>query len=206
MYLIVGAWVMGVLNGVTNLGDAAVLLPLAGLMLFFLLSVRRRREALRWLAAVALCVGSTAMLKIYFFDCPVGVDLSSPSGHASLSTLVYGAAIVVVAAECGGPPRLLVICIGVALIFAIALSRVLLGAHSPDEVVLGVLIGAASLALFAQAYLAALGKNLAAVPLRRFVVAAIVLIVALHGHQLHAEELLYTIGLYLRATGAGGCG
>lgn len=76
---------------VTGFGDSAVTLPLALVILIWLARASGRRAAFAWLAALLLCGGLTAMLKIYFGACAgLESEFHSPSGHARTSTLVYG--------------------------------------------------------------------------------------------------------------------
>jgi membrane-associated phospholipid phosphatase len=117
------------LTGITDLGDLAVLVPLAAAILIWLLRCFSRVAA-RWILALSICVGLTALLKIVFYGCPPAGDMHSPSGHANLSTLVYGALALTVAAAWPGLRRLIVISVGAGLILAIAVSRLLLDAHS----------------------------------------------------------------------------
>src|SRR5579885_1704468 len=114
-------WQLG-LRTVTDLGDAAILIPL------------------------------TAAMKIDFHGCPPAPDLHSPSGHTGLSVLVYGAITLAAAQEQRGPRWVLVIIAGGGLIAAIAASRLLLGVHSLAEIGLGLVIGLVSVALFGRVY------------------------------------------------------
>jgi membrane-associated phospholipid phosphatase len=180
---------------VTNFGDLAVLLPIVGIIPLWLIGVRFPRAALWWAVAAALCIGSTALLKIYFYSCPPFAELRSPSGHTSLSTLVYGGIAVIIAAEGTRWHRLLSYAAGAALIAVIAISRVLLQAHSPLETGFGLVIGSIALAVFARKYL---GHRPAVVSLRPLIVAVALLLITLHGHELRAEELLHAIGIYLQ--------
>jgi hypothetical protein len=75
---------------------------------------------------------------------------------------------------------------------AIAVSRLLLDAHSLAEVGLGLIIGIVSLALFGQKYVEV--PDTKVWPL---LIAAGVLISVLHGSELHAEELLHRITGYV---------
>jgi membrane-associated phospholipid phosphatase len=127
------------------------------------------------------------------YGCPPAGDMHSPSGHTSLSTLVYGALTLVAATASPGLRRLLVIGGGAGLILAIAVSRLLLDAHSTPEVGLGLLVGAVSLALFSRQYLE--GPNKEVWPL---LVTAGVLMSILHGRELHAEQFLHRITGYLQ--------
>ncbi len=128
---------MTVLTVLTDPGDLAVLLPLAGLMLLWLVTLRPRSAAGYWATAVMLCVGLTGLSKIYFFACPPDRDLVSPSGHTSFSMLVYGSIALIVAAEGGFWLRSATLGAGTALIAGIAGSRLILGAHSLAEIALG---------------------------------------------------------------------
>ncbi len=183
------------MQNVTDFGDLAVLLPVAAVVLLWLLAVRSVRGAVWWLAALALCIGGTALLKIYFFACSPVPSLASPSGHSSFSTLVYGALAAIVAPELtAGWRRIIVLAGGIALIATIAVSRLILGVHSLPEIMLGIAVGLVSLGLFAQGYLRARPTGAWLTPL---LVAVAVLWVILHGHELRAEELLHAISRYL---------
>jgi membrane-associated phospholipid phosphatase len=179
------------LVALTDLGDLAVLLPLAAAMLAWLL-LYSARVAPRWLLALGSCVGLTALLKIVFYACPPTDDMHSPSGHTALSTLVYGAIALAAAIAWPGVRRLLVIGCCTGLILAIGVSRLLLDAHSVVEVTLGLLIGTVPLAAFSQKYLQL--PNMKVWPL---LVAATVLVTMLQGHELHAEQFLHRFAAYV---------
>jgi membrane-associated phospholipid phosphatase len=183
----VTAWLVGL----TDFGDLAVLMPLAAAMLIWLL-LYFSGAATRWVLALGICVSLTALLKIVFYGCPPASDMHSPSGHTSLSTLVYGALTLAAATGRPGLRHVLVIGSGAGLILAIAVSRLLLDAHSVPEVLLGLVIGTVSLALFSRRYVE--GANTTVWPL---LVAAGVLVSILHGHELHAEQYLHRITGYL---------
>jgi len=138
---------------ITNLGDAVVVLPVAALILLWLLDLAGQRIAVLWCCALLVAGGGTAFLKIYIDACTVPIaGLDSPSGHTGMSTLVYGGLALMIGAETASWRRLAVSAAGVAMIAVIALSRVLLGAHDVIEVVVGLLIGGTALALFARGY------------------------------------------------------
>jgi membrane-associated phospholipid phosphatase len=181
------AWV----TALTDFGDLAVLIPLSAAILIWLVR-NSSRAAPRWLFALSLCIGLTALSKIAFHACPPADNIHSPSGHTSLSTLVYGALTLVSATAWPGLHRVLVIAGGAGLILAIGVSRLLLDAHSVAEVGLGLVIGAVSLAMFSRQYLQA--PTTKRWPL---LVAAGVLALVLHGHELHAEQFIHRITGYL---------
>jgi len=118
-------------------------------------------------------------------------------GRADGATAVEYAVMLalIIAVEGARRQRLLIYAAGAALILGIALSRVLLHAHSPLETACGLAIGGAALAFFAGGYR---DRRPAAVTPRPLVVALALLLVALHGQELRAEELLQAIGSYLQ--------
>lgn len=185
------AWLIAL----TGFGDTAVLIPLAAVMLLWLLAMRAPRGAVWWGIAVTFCLGMTALLKISFYGCPPIPDLHSPSGHTSLSTLVYGAMTLVTASETGGVRRIMAISVGTGVILAIAASRLLLRVHSTVEVGVGLVIGTAALALFVLGYSRYRQKEMWLFPL---FVAGGVLVSVMHGRELHAEEFLREMAGFLR--------
>ena len=182
----------GWLVAITDFGDSAVLLPLAAAMLLWLL--RAPRAAAWWVAAVGFCIGLTAVLKIFFFRCPPIHNLHSPSGHTSLSILIYGALALVIVVDGGNLRRVVMVGGGAGLIFAIAASRLLLDMHTMPEIALGLVIGVVGLMLFGYGYLRCRPEIVRLSPL---LVSAVVLISTLHGSQLRAEEVLHRITGYL---------
>jgi membrane-associated phospholipid phosphatase len=183
------------LTAVTGLGDTAVLMPLAAILLLWLLLIGSPRGAAWWTIAVVVCVGLTTVLKISFFGCPPISDLRSPSGHTSFSTLVYGAITLITAAESRDFRRVIAISSGASLILAIAASRLLLFVHSAPEVGLGLVIGIAALGLFGHSYLRRQATRAWLTPL---FTAAGALILVLHGGELDGEQVLHQIAGYLR--------
>ena len=178
----------------TDFGDAAVVLPLSAVMLVWLLSANSRRAAVSWVIAVGICIAGTALLKIFLYACPLVSDLVSPSGHTSLSMLVYGSIALVFAAEGNGWQRIAVLAAGAALIIGIAGSRLLLNVHSALEVGIGIVIGTVTLAPFGHRYLR-LGSW--AKPLWPLILPVIAVITTLHGLELRAEPLLHGLSRYL---------
>lgn len=190
------------MNFVTNFGDAMVVLPVAAATLAWLTRVAGLRTAALWCGALLLCGGGTALLKIYFHACAAPLEsLNSPSGHASMSTLVYGSLALIVGTEAAPWQRFATATVGAAAIVGIALSRIELGAHSMAEVALGLVIGGTTLALFARGYLEARPTVRHVWPLLATVA---LLLLVLHGHTAHLEAVWRAIAAYLHNT-AGLC-
>jgi membrane-associated phospholipid phosphatase len=186
------------MNALTDFGDAAVVLPLAAVMLVWLLWLHGRRAAMSWVIAVGLCIIGTVLLKILLYVCSPVPELVSPSGHSSLSVLIYGALALAMAAERRGWQRATVLTAGAGLIVGIAGSRLVLNVHSALEVGIGVLIGSVTLALFASRYLRLRSEEKS---LRPLILPAIAVITLLHGHELRAEGYLHAISRYLHLGG-----
>jgi membrane-associated phospholipid phosphatase len=176
----------------TEFGNIAVLMPLAGVLLLWLLLMHSPRGATRWAISVALCVALTAVLKLSFYRATA--DLPKPSGHTSFSTLVGGAMTLVTATESRGLPRIITISRG-GFILAIAASRLLLHAHSACEVGLGLVIGTAALALFGRRYLRC---RPAKVSLSTLFLIGGALMLVLYGREFDAKHVLRRVAGYLR--------
>lgn len=181
---------------VTDLGDSLVLLPLALLLLLWLACRTGLRAAFLWALALVVCGAGTAALKIYFHACPSPLaSLQSPSGHASLSTLIYGGLVLIVGTEREPMQRLFVTVLGIGLVVGIALSRVLVGAHSATEALVGLMIGAAALAIVAPVCIRA---QLTAGQAACLVAAIALILLALHGRSASFEHVWRFGAAYLQ--------
>jgi membrane-associated phospholipid phosphatase len=183
------------LERLTDFGDTAVLLPLSLVFFIWLLATRRIGTALIWLFVVLACNFVIGALKLYFLSCPVGNILRSPSGHTGLGILVYGSITLVLAKAARRRwLRAIVIALGAGLAAAIAISRLMLANLSPIEIVIGAVIGAIALAVFAALY-----RPGASRPGQVLVLAAVALLVAVifHGQQVKAEGFLRSLGMQL---------
>jgi membrane-associated phospholipid phosphatase len=178
------------MGALTDFGDAAVVLPLSVIILGWLLTHSSSRVAGSWVLAAGLCAVLTTLLKVYLYACSLAPGLVSPSGHSSLSVLVYGAIVVVIAAEQRAGLRAALVVAGAIWIAAIAGSRIWLNAHSLPEVAIGVVIGSAALALFAARYLRFRDEGRR---LRPLILCIIVITATLHGQEIRVEALLQAI-------------
>ena len=149
-----GDWVMVVL---TELGDAAVTIPVAIVVLVWLLWRRAWRDALYWLTALGSGALAVTIIKAALkAPRPValysGTDAYSfPSGHATLSTVIYGFLAVLVADTFSPRWRWTPYATAALLIIGIAFSRLYLGAHWLADVTAGVSLGTVWVALLAIA-------------------------------------------------------
>ena len=179
-----------VITLITGLGDAALLLPAAALVLLYLLRTRSWRTATGWVAVLALCAGLTVAAKMLFHACGgqfPALDIRSPSGHTSLSTTFYGCGALMLSASQTWGRRLAVFLAGFALIVAVAASRVALHAHTIEEAAAGLAIGLLCVGVFVTHYL----PRAAYFPYWPIPVTAIVALALLtHGQHLSVEGLL----------------
>jgi membrane-associated phospholipid phosphatase len=183
----------------TNFGDTAVLLPLSLVFFLWLLATHRTATAVIWLLIVFACNFVIGALKLYFLSCPAGGILHSPSGHTGFAILVYGSITLVLAAAVRRRwLRGLIIALGTALVVAIAVSRLVLGNHSPLEILIGAGVGGLSLAGFATLYRR--GANRPGLALL-LAVTAVIVAVNFHGEQLRAENFLRHLATQLGLRG-----
>jgi membrane-associated phospholipid phosphatase len=180
---------------VTGLGDSALLLPGSAALLAYLLWRRQTRVALAWLATLALCLGLTALAKVAFLACGghlPALRMDSPSGHASFSAAFYGACAVVAAFHRTRLQRVAIHAGAIALVLAIGVSRVLLGVHSPEEVLSGLVIGGLCVQAFALAGAPAEPNPVRIAPLV-IVLALMALAFIRAGRHLSAETFLESL-------------
>lgn len=187
------------IQAITDCGDLAILLPIAGVLTLWSALIRKHAIFKWWLVALALCIGGTGILKIYFFACPPLSDLHSPSGHTSLSILIYGTLTLAIARTTQDWRRWIVVIAGAMFIVSIAVSRIVVQAHSIPEVLLGSILGLVALSLFVVAYLRDTPTKTYLPPL---ITISVMLVVLLNGHELRAEEFLHRIAIYLNIASA----
>lgn len=132
----------------TSLGDSALLLPLICWMaLSLLLTLRDRPQGLRWIVAATACGGMVALSKLLFMGWGVGADLPALdytgfSGHTALSMLTWPALAGLLSRNGRKRTRTAAISLGLLVGAAVAVSRIVLRAHSLSEVILGAALGA----------------------------------------------------------------
>jgi membrane-associated phospholipid phosphatase len=180
---------------VTDLGDAAVTVPLAALLLVQLTLVDHR-AAFGWAAAVAACAAVVVALKLGLMACggawhAVAV---SPSGHAALAVAVYGTLAMLVRRFLGGVAGGVAGGALVGLAVLVAASRVVVGAHGVAEVLIGAMVGAgAALAFLHRGVVPAWSRP----AWRRLAVAAALLVLVMHGRHWTAEAYIRDLAVHL---------
>lgn len=181
------------MGALTEFGNAVLLIALSLAIAAWLVTNRRVKAAFVWLAAVVTLIGSMAFLKIYFSACHLyPFRVHSPSGHVGFSTLVYGGLCLILGVGRSLWQRELMAGSVAVWISLIAISRVVLHAHTVSEVIVGAGIGGAILWTFAQYYLRTRPTIITPGKRDLFLFAAI--IVATHGSRLGIEMFLWKIG------------
>ena len=135
---------------VTNLGNLAVVGPVAGLVWVWLLWRRGLWAALRYQWPIAAAFAVTLGLKLISRSAGGAMEgtlfeLSdaAPSGHMAMGTVVYGGVALMLLRRGPEPISLLTALLVSTMLAGIGVTRVILGAHTPADVVAGLLIGGA---------------------------------------------------------------
>jgi undecaprenyl-diphosphatase len=142
----------------TELGDAAVTLPLTLLVLAWLLWRKERVAAYYWLAANAFGTVAVTLIKVLLtVPRPVALysgssSYSFPSGHATMSMLIYGFLAMLCGRGLAERWRWLPYALAAMMIAGIGFSRLYLGAHWFSDVAGGYSLGLAWIILLAIAY------------------------------------------------------
>ena len=183
---------------VTDLGDSAVTLPLAAVVALFVGLCGWRRSALSLLVAVGATGAAIGVLKLLLESCGrplVGPGLTNPSGHMAMSTVVYGGLALIASRALRPRHRLWPWLAALAFLVLLALSRVIIHAHSPAETALGTATGALGLALLALL----LGiEALVPLALAWLAVPVVCVIVVMHGTRWPIENWVKTLVHLLR--------
>jgi membrane-associated phospholipid phosphatase len=145
----ISAWLL-----LTRLGEAQILLPLALMTLGALLwrprGLSARPVALSWLVLFGVAMSITTASKIAFMGWGVGwaaIDFTGVSGHSMFAAAVYPIVAGTLASRWSPRKRYAAIGAGFALALLVGVSRLVIGVHSPSEVVAGLLLGGLASAL-----------------------------------------------------------
>ena len=184
---------------ITDLGDSAITIPLAALVLVWFALAKRDWEAVRaWGAGVVACGLAMAVLKLLFQSCGhLWLErFTSPSGHTAMSAVVYGGLGVLASREAASWRRLCFGAFFAILVLAIAASRAILDAHTWPEVAVGLVVGAASVGLMHRL----LGDAPRHTGAARLAAIALIVALALHGSHWPIEDHLRQIAAWIRGS------
>ncbi len=152
-------WTDSFFVAITELGDSFVTTTLVIVILLALLALRLWRSAIFWLLnAVGGSIGMQALK--WTFQQPRPTDLyegissySFPSGHTTMSVVIYGFLAIILARNLAGIRQWLLFSAVLVIAFFIGFSRLYLGAHWFSDVLAGSLIGTSWAALLGLAWL-----------------------------------------------------
>jgi len=176
----------------TDFADQAVLLPLAVVVALCLGISGWWRGAAAWLLGVGVTLTLMLLFKIAFIACgPADDVLRSPSGHTAAAAVVCGGLATIL-----GVSRRLTVPIAFLAAVVIGGSRMALGAHTPLETLMGGATGIGGAWLIARS-----AGPVPAFRRGRVAIAAILVVVVLHGARMPAEAhirgLAWRVGLLL---------
>jgi membrane-associated phospholipid phosphatase len=113
--------------------------------------------------------------------------LTSPSGHAGMSAIVYGGFVLLIGPSLTRVWRIVAQLGALALILAIAVSRLVLHEHSIAETVVGLGVGFAALGVLHAGLRRAPAER---VPVFALCAAALAVIGLMHGTRWHTEPMI----------------
>jgi membrane-associated phospholipid phosphatase len=161
----------------TDFADQAVLLPLAFVVAGCLGLCGWWRGAGAWLLGIGGTLVLMLVLKVAFLACGPDEILRSPSGHTAAAAVVCGGLMVVLAGR-----RRWALPAAVLAALLIGASRLILGAHTPLEVLIGAAAGIGGAIM-----IAALAGPMAEFRRNRVGMAALLVVLVLHGIRMPAE-------------------
>jgi len=140
------------MSHIGQLGHLAILLPASAVLSGLLLWAGRREEAKAFLAALGLCLVVVLLAKLVGYACEartvLGLGVESPSGHAAVSAVFFGCLALLLGAERPLRQRASIYIGAAVLVVLIGLSRVVVEAHTPQDVIAGLVIGTPMIAVF----------------------------------------------------------
>jgi undecaprenyl-diphosphatase len=190
-------WADRIFVAVTELGDAFVNICLSGAVLLVLLGKRCYRTAGFWAVSVLGGLVGVQLLK-WLIHLPRPVALyhavsayGFPSGHTTMSVILYGFLAILLARGFSGTLRWVFFVAVLLISLIVAISRLYLGAHWLSDVLGGFFMGMSWAALLGIAYL----KNSDEVlPRRSLGLAAVFVIVVAGGWHVsrhHQKDLAF---------------
>lgn len=137
---------------VSFFGDSTVLLPSAAAV-FMVLFLRRpsRQIAWQWGLLFGITGAIVSASKLAFMGWGIGIrelDFTGFSGHTALSTAFWPIFLWLLCARGSVVLRRIAMVMGYLLAGLVGYSRLAIHAHSPSEVIAGLLLGACGSALF----------------------------------------------------------
>lgn len=130
---------------VTRLGESGIVLPVAiTAAIWLLVDSREPRSAWLWLVPLGVAASITTVTKLAFLGWGIGsatFNFTGISGHAMFSAAIYPVLLRILLRKAPRPWPAAGIAAGYALAVLIAVSRVVVHAHSWSEVIAGFVTG-----------------------------------------------------------------
>ena len=150
---------MGLQEHLTDLGNTFVASAAAVVLVGWLWVRLGWVSALAYLVCLLAVIGSVVGLKFIAYDLlpPVdraplfGLSEGAPSGHTAFATIVYGSLAVVLIAIDRRPRAWAAGAFCLAIIAAVAITRVTLDSHTVGDVVTGLMVAGIGVGVFARA-------------------------------------------------------
>jgi membrane-associated phospholipid phosphatase len=140
---------MSLWHFITRLGEAQILLPAAiATTLLLAFDPKSRPLALRWWLALLVATLITTASKVAYMGWGLGGstrwNFTGISGHAMFSSAIYPMLLSALAGFVSGREQRYAAWCGAGLAMLIGYSRIMVHAHSPAEVIAGLLVGGAA--------------------------------------------------------------
>ncbi|WP_336599786.1 HAD-IC family P-type ATPase [Paraburkholderia bengalensis] len=182
--------------GASELGDAAVTVPVIFVVLGWFVWQRELRSALYWISVVALAEVFVETMKFIvrrprptlIFE---GVhSFSFPSNHATLSVVTYGLLAYFVARGCHGTWRRRIAIVMGLVILLISFSRLYLGVHWFSDIVAGMSFGVACIISAALLHHVGEGSRTSTLSLGVAAIATLLLSAGIYIFSEHSADLI----------------
>lgn len=183
------------LTGVSELGDAAVVLPVVLVVLSWFVWHRSWRSATYWLAAVGGAELIVKLLKLALHRArpnpyASGVEsFSFPSSHATLAIVTYGFLAFLLCEGQRRRVRMSIVLVTAAAVSLIAASRLYLGVHWVSDVVAGLSFGLAWTIVLAVGYSLQRAQPIGATKLMGLAALSLLAGATLHIERWHQTDL-----------------
>ncbi|WP_369789718.1 phosphatase PAP2 family protein [Rouxiella sp. WC2420] len=139
-------------NSLTYFGDSMLLLPTGIIIAFFMAwKVTGRFTPLVWLFTFGISGFLVCISKLLFLGWGIGstrYNFTGFSGHTTMSATIWPVLLWLLSGGLHKRLRQVTIAVGFLLPVLIGYSRVILGAHSPSEVITGLIIGLSASSIF----------------------------------------------------------
>ena len=172
---------------ITDFADQAVILPLV-VAIAVTLFLQWPRGAIAWIMVVGACFSTMLILKLGFIACPQG-NLRTPSGHVAAATVVAGGLALLLLRW-----RHSVLPLALLAAIVVGISRLVLGAHSLTEVIIGATVGLLS----ATVLLWTAGPVPDDLKVGRIAIVSIIVIAITHGLRLPAEAHIWSLAQHAK--------